>query len=431
MIVGIAIVLIFLIFAVLMYLDKLPALIALPLMAVSIAAVAGVSLKEMLTDVLAFGSLRLSIPIITVIFGSILGQFMEETGIARTIVRFASEFSSDRPLISLFVSTIVVAVLFTVLGGLGAVMMVATILFPIMLSLGIPRIVAACSFLIAMSLGGLFNLINWQLYISVLGLSSTDILGYALVFSPFMLASAIVFAAIELSRGGIDQHCAARQSKKEKGEPWYSLLTPLIPIALVLGFSIYNMVAKPAKPFDFPIISAMIIGLLYGSLTVRKRNISKMQMLTRAAIEGVSKVGPAILLMIGIGMVLTATTHPMVAWSVAPLLLEFTCSNPIYYVLFFGLLAPLALYRGPLNIWGLGTGFIGLLLATKVLPIQAVMAAFLSVGQIQGVCDPTNTHNVWIANFLDVSTQKILRKTVPYMWIVAIIGLVIAGIKYF
>ena len=79
----------------------------------------------------------------------------------------------------------------------------------------------------------------------------------------------------------------------------------------------------------------------------------------------------------------------------------------------------------------MGTGFIGLLLATRSLPALAIMAAFMSVGQIQGVCDPTNTHNVWIANYLNVTTQKILKKTIPYIWIVAIIGLIVAGIRYF
>jgi hypothetical protein len=44
------------------------------------------------------------------------------------------------------------------------------------------------------------------------------------------------------------------------------------------------------------------------------------------------------------------------------------------------------------------------------------MAAFLAVGQIQGVCDPTNTHNVWLATFSKSSTEKFLRMTLPYVW---------------
>lgn len=55
------------------------------------------------------------------------------------------------------------------------------------------------------------------------------------------------------------------------------------------------------------------------------------------------------------------------------------------------------------------------------------MAALLSVGQIQGVCDPTNAHNVWIANYVGTDVQQILRRTIVYVWVAAAVGLVIAA----
>jgi len=72
-----------------------------------------------------------------------------------------------------------------------------------------------------------------------------------------------------------------------------------------------------------------------------------------------------------------------------------------------------------------------LMVATGSIPGAAVMGALFSVGMIQGVCDPTNTHNVWIANYLGLDIQKILRKTIVYMWVLALLGLLFAGIKYF
>ena len=47
----------------------------------------------------------------------------------------------------------------------------------------------------------------------------------------------------------------------------------------------------------------------------------------------------------------------------------------------------------------------------------------MSVGQIQGICDPTNTHNIWIASYLGTNTQALLRKTLPYAWTAVILGL--------
>jgi hypothetical protein len=61
----------------------------------------------------------------------------------------------------------------------------------------------------------------------------------------------------------------------------------------------------------------------------------------------------------------------------------------------------------------------------KLMPPVAIMAAFFAVGQIQGVCDPTNTHNVWLATFTKSSTEKFLKSTIPYVW-----GFVVAALAY-
>ena len=60
----------------------------------------------------------------------------------------------------------------------------------------------------------------------------------------------------------------------------------------------------------------------------------------------------------------------------------------------------------------------------------AVMAVLLSVGQIQGVCDPTNTHNVWIANYVGVDVQQILRATLPFVWVTSAFGLLIGAFLF-
>jgi hypothetical protein len=96
----------------------------------------------------------------------------------------------------------------------------------------------------------------------------------------------------------------------------------------------------------------------------------------------------------------------------------------------FSLAAPLALYRGPLNVWGMGYGIAAILLASGMAP-GAIMALLLAVGQIQGISDPTNTQNVWLANEMKTDAQKILFNTLPYTWLIAIIGLIIAAMKYY
>jgi hypothetical protein len=94
-------------------------------------------------------------------------------------------------------------------------------------------------------------------------------------------------------------------------------------------------------------------------------------------------------------------------------------------VLVFSLIAPLSLYRGPLSIWGMGSGIVSLIQKATTLSSQAIMGMLMSVGQIQGVCDPTNTQNIWIANYLGTDTQILLRKTIPYAWLAVVCGLLL------
>jgi hypothetical protein len=159
-------------------------------------------------------------------------------------------------------------------------------------------------------------------------------------------------------------------------------------------------------------------------------------------LEGGASVMPAVMLIIGIGMLITAILGPT-GWSEAhhgqtwpvlsaiqPLFDVVVPSSFLGYVLGFGLAAPFALYRGPLNVWGLGFGLATMLMTSGELPPVAIMAMLLTVGQVQGICDPTNTHNVWLANELRVDVQALMWRTLPYVWGMTFVGLLLAGMWY-
>jgi hypothetical protein len=135
--------------------------------------------------------------------------------------------------------------------------------------------------------------------------------------------------------------------------------------------------------------------------------------------------------MIGIGMLYMAVTNPLVKEVLNPFMLQITPKSRIVYMIFFIILAPLSLYRGPLNLFGLGSGIAALIIGLNAIPALAVMGAFLAAERIQGVGDPTNTHNVWTANFVEIDVNIITKKLLPYLWIIAAIGVVISGSIYF
>lgn len=114
-----------------------------------------------------------------------------------------------------------------------------------------------------------------------------------------------------------------------------------------------------------------------------------------------------------------------------PLLLAIVPTSRVPYIIFFAILAPLALYRGPMNMFGLGSGIAALIIGLGTLNPLAVMAAFLAAERIQCGGDPTNTQNVWTANFCEVDVNTCTKKMLPYLWAVSIVGVILGAMLYF
>jgi len=113
-----------------------------------------------------------------------------------------------------------------------------------------------------------------------------------------------------------------------------------------------------------------------------------------------------------------------------PLIRDIIPRTRISYILIFGLCAPLALYRGPPNLWGLGLGIATLIYKESPLSAAAVMGIFMTTGVMQGVCDPTNTHNVWIATYIGEDVIKLTKKLILYVWVMIFIGLFLMSILF-
>jgi H+/gluconate symporter-like permease len=396
---------VFLVFAVLMYRRVMPAILALPLMAVATALVAGVPFAALGTIVVA-GASSLAPVYVAVIFGALLGRVTMDTGIARAMVNLAAEYGGERPFALAMVLCAIVALLFTSLSGLGAIIMVGSIVLPIMMTVGVPRTIAATLFLMSFALGYIFNIANWTFYTKYFGVAQGQMVRYAIVLAIVDAAAMLAYAAISFRREREYATWAVRAAEEDGGArvPWIALLTPVLPIVLYYAFQM------PAAP-------AFALAALFGVLVTKPR--AAVQTLVAASIRGVEDVAPAVLLFMGIGMLLVATQQPQFAAALRPLAGAWI-ANPAIYVIVFGVASPLALYRGPLNPFGVGIAIFTVLLAANVVPPVVLVAAIMAVVQVQNVCDPTNTANVWVANFTGVPIDAITKRTLPYQVAVAI-----------
>lgn len=391
--------------AALMAWRKLPALLAVPLMALAVAALGG-SGWHGVASVAVDGTVQLKSVIITVILGAWLSRVTMATGIAETIVNYAAEFGGDRPIVLALSLCAAVAFLFTSLAGLGAIIMVGSIVLPVMMTIGIPRKLAATLFLMSFALGFIFNISQWKFYTETFNVDPTVLHGYAIVLAGIDLVALIVFAVIGFrkQRGYATWALATDEPLVRKRVPWYALLAPVLPIVLYYAF---NMNPIPA----------FALAAIYGALAAQPRRT--VETLVAAAIRGVEDVAPAVLLFMGIGMLLVATRLPEVKLALEPVIAAIAPRGAFGYIVLFGLASPLALYRGPLNPVGVGIGVYAVLAGLGILPPAALVAAIMAVSQVQNVCDPTNTQNVWVANFTGVRVEEILRATLPYQVAVA------------
>jgi H+/gluconate symporter-like permease len=403
----ILILVVFLIFAALMYTRAMPALLAVPAMAIVMAFVAGVPAAG-LGDIVVKGASALASVYVTVILGAMLGRVTLDTGIAKSIVNFAAEFGGEQPMLLALLLCAVVAVLFVSLSGLGAIIMVGSIVLPIMMTTGVPRKIAATLFLMAFALGFIFNLVNWKFYIQLFGVSQQQMYGYALVLAAIDLVALVVYAGVSFSRSRAYATWAVRGEQPAAPRvPWFALITPVLPIVLF-----YTLHWDPVLSFA--------VSAVYGAVTTRPSRA--IQTLVAAAIKGVEDVAPAVVLFIGIGMLFTATKEPAFVAAMHPLAASQALHNPLVFIAIFGVLSPLALYRGPLNPFGVGIAIFTVLLSAHALPAVILVAAIMAVVQVQNVCDPTNTANVWVANYTGVDIEEITRRTLPYQTAVAVVA---------
>ncbi|MFJ6086940.1 TRAP transporter large permease subunit [Streptomyces sp. NPDC092369] len=408
---------------------KLPTAFALVVLAVVIAFLAGAPLtgkNSVLDTVLQEGAPTLAATMIAIVIGSWLGKLLEETGIAGTIVRKIVEFGGDRPVVVALGVLAVSALVGTVTGSAPAAMLAGLIGIPAMIAVGIPKVTAAGTVLMGIAVGIPFELPLWQFFSTALDLPVPTVRGFMVKLFPFALVAAVLYVLVESRRRGVehtwslksvqDRPSSASRRKRLGDAPWYALLTPAVPLILALGF-------------ELAIIPSLLAGVLYALVTTTgPREMNKR--LLRTLYGGFEVAAPPIALFIAIGILLAAVKLPGTVDALEPLMKAVSPHNAVLFVVVFTLLVPLCLYRGPLNVFGLGAGIAGVLIATGIYPAAAVLGMATSYNQVFGVADPTSTQTVWAAQYAGVSPQQVMVRTLPYVWAVALGGLCVTAATY-
>lgn len=406
----------------LMMTKKLPAILALPLMGILIAAVAGVPFvsadadTQSITDfVLSKGAVKLAGTISVTVFGAIFAKAIQKEGISDAIIRKAAELAGDKPTAIALALTAAIAIIFTAMSGAGPVIMVSQIAIPLFLSAGIEPVVAASLILFGLNIGLLFNVSQYQLYVDTIGMDMNVILSTSAVMGVICVIVTIVYIVVNTRSAKKSAAWAAKAPAKTDVNP-VALIMPLVPIVLVF-FLKWNAE------------TALLVSIIVTVLITKPKE--SVQVLSSSVVEGIKDVAGVVGLMMGIGILLNGVSATQTSSLMQPIISAIVPSNPIVYVILFTILSPLALYRGPLNMYGLGSGLAKIMVSAGTLSASAVGMALRSTSVVQCVSDPTNTQNVIVADYANVDVNDILKSTLPYAMVMAFFILLYTAIVLF
>jgi H+/gluconate symporter-like permease len=427
---GIVIILAMLATALLIVSRRLPTLVGLVGLAVVVALLGGApwgGTAGVSGGVIAAGSIMLASTMIAVLLGSWLAAVMEEAGIATTLVRKIVELGGESPYfvaIGMFIAATLVGM---VAGSAPAAMLVGLVGIPTMIAVGLPPTTSVGIILIGMAAGEPLQQTDWQFYTTATHVSLSTVRSFGISIFPIVLVIGVAYAVIETWRRGrvrtwamtiqaaVGDEDAALARRVDA--PWYSLLSPLVPIICALGF-------------DMQITTSLLLGVLYALFTTtHPRNWTQRGLKT--AYRGVQIAGPALLLYVSIGMILSSVELPTTVAALKPYASLLELHNVVLFVVVLSILVPLALYRGPLNLHGMGAGIASVLIVSKVYKPHTVLGAFWGFNLVQTSADPTTSQDAWAAGYAGVRPEEVMVRTLPYAWIMAIGVLILTAVRFF
>jgi len=393
-------------------------IIVLLVLAIVWPLLAGSSFWDLLTNVLQKGGVEYASTIVIIVFGAWFGQVLVQTGIAESMIRTAVELAGDRPIAVAWAVSLITALLFTSIYGVGAAISIGVIAIPIMLSLGIPPKVAAPAFTMAIGAGNYLNPVEFGIFKNFFkGIEygppyfTFYLIGFAVYLACGLAMSAWNLRGVQVRRASAVGVAAPPRVRV----PWISYLAPAIPVVVIIAFK-------------WPLIPAFLLAIVFALATTQgSRSLrDSVAIFHKAFYDAFPDIATIAALWIICGMLIIAGQLDAVKAVLNPVFSPFIPHSPFGAAVFFALLAPLAIYRGPFSVVGTGAALLAVMLnANYVSPIFLYLC-WRGPLCLQGSQDPTNSWTLWTIGYTKVSHAEFLRTALPWGWLMVAINAFIA-----
>lgn len=352
-----------------------------------------------------------------IIFGSWFGRVLVETGIAGSIIRRTVELGGDKPIVTTILLSWATSFIFTSAFGVGSVMAIGVIVLPILFSMGVPKRVAVASYIMAVASGMYLNMgfvKQIQAFFPTVKYDNAYI-KVAFIMTAVHMLVILAFIIFNFRKNGVNHAWAASSSESSSQDiPMLAFLTPAIPIVMVLLFK-------------WQPIPALGLAMIFGLLCTRQLKTYKgaLAIIQKTLHDGVADIG------LLIGMLFAIACFGAVAKMAAPILTPLIGSiipkNPLFLVIAFAILAPAALFRGPLMVFGAGGATLAILMSLNIFTPQFLfmLIAIPPIAMVANTC-PTQSWGMWAINYSKISPKDYLKTGFVWSWIILILNEFIA-----
>ncbi len=390
--------------------------------AIAWSIIGRVPMNTVITDIFQTSVENYGKTIAIIVFGAWFGRMLVDTGIAGYIIKKTVELAGDKSLATMLLLSVVCALIFTSAFGVGSVMAIGMIVLPIMLSLGIDKKTALGAYLLAVAAGMYLNIAYVNQFFAVFPNVKYDdkyiqFAVIATIVHVVVMVAFIVYNYLRAKKNGRIRAWAASATpelKDTKALGWYCMIVPFIPIVMVSFFK-----WQPVPSF----LMGIFLGLLFTrNLASYKLAVEKVQ---KTLYDGIADSG------LLIGMLYSVNIFQAAAKQVAPIIQKLLGgiipTSPEIILIAFCILAPLALFRGPLMIWGSGIALVSIFQAMGVFNETFLFALFLipPVAIVASAC-PTQSWTMWGLSYAKVEPKQYIKTNLPWAWVILVVVEVIA-----
>lgn len=372
-----------------------------------------VPFNVVIQDVIAKPALNYGPTIIYIVFGSWFGRVLVDSGIAGSISAQTEKVGRKAPILAAILVVLVTVLIFSSAYGVGSVIAIGVILIPILLSIGVPKKVAIPAFTMAIGAPMYINVVLFNQIKAFF--PSVSFSGKYLIFGlaamSVQLIGVIIFILVNsksIKNGKIETIATNSQVEFKKTHP-ITFIVPIIPVALNMFF---HWDAIPAL-----LLATIIALLLTGQMKSYTGLVAFINKTVSQAINDIS--GLIIFLMALVMFAGAATVNVPHFKGIIEVILP---HSPLVLAIAVGILAPLALFRGPLHVWGAGAATAAVLAATGTFPPIFLLPLLYTASIMAVSIDLTQSWNTWALTYSKLETKEYLKMGIPVMWLVSIVN---------